>query len=177
MVKPKLCECGCGEPTPIATKTRTLEGIRKGEPRRFIHGHHATGREREVGPDSYCVEDHGYETPCWIWARAKNHTGYGHVRGQLAHRYVYEHHRGPVPEGLTLDHLCEEKLCVNPDHLEAVSHAENCRRQGKNKLTAQRAREVRELAAAGWRAIDIQRAYDIGSSSYYRCLKGVTWTS
>ncbi len=46
----------------------------------------------------------------------------------LAHRRVYELLRGPIPEGLTLDHLCRERSCVNPDHLEPVTFRENIRR-------------------------------------------------
>lgn len=46
----------------------------------------------------------------------------------MAHRYVYESIRGPIPEGLVLDHLCRNTSCVNPDHLEPVTYGENFRR-------------------------------------------------
>ena len=71
---------------------------------------------------------------CWEWIGAKVY-GYGRLsRGrtpdgsQLAHRVVYELMTGPIPEGLTLDHLCRNRGCVRPDHLEPVSLAENTRR-------------------------------------------------
>jgi hypothetical protein len=68
------------------------------------------------------------ETGCWVWQRSRDTRGYGHVRlaGRLrvAHRVLYERDRGPIPEGLTLDHLCRNKACVNPAHLEAVTHRE-----------------------------------------------------
>lgn len=69
---------------------------------------------------------------CLLWTGAQISTGYGSVsiRSQhsLAHRLVYQAFVGPIPEGLELDHLCRTKLCVNPAHLEPVTHAENSRR-------------------------------------------------
>ena len=70
---------------------------------------------------------------CWIWIGARTSGGYGHINlcngsHRNAHIVIYEHERGPVPNGLELDHLCRVKECVNPDHLEAVTHRENCRR-------------------------------------------------
>lgn len=68
--------------------------------------------------------------PCWQWTAGKIPNGYGsfHVaslRPVAAHRYAWENLRGPIPDGLTIDHLCRNKLCVNPDHLEVVTRGEN----------------------------------------------------
>lgn len=70
-------------------------------------------------------------TPCWEWTAGKFKRGYGSFyEGQnaYAHRFAYEHYRQSIPEGLELDHLCRIRHCVNPFHLEVVTHAENIKR-------------------------------------------------
>lgn len=69
---------------------------------------------------------------CWLWRGARA-RGYGHfcvdkrrVRG--AHRVSYETLRGPIPEGMQIDHLCRVRNCINPAHLEVVTQAENTAR-------------------------------------------------
>ena len=69
---------------------------------------------------------------CWLWRGKCLASGYGYlsVEGQttFAHRVSYEYHVGPIPEGLHIDHLCRVRNCVNPEHLEPVTHKENHRR-------------------------------------------------
>jgi hypothetical protein len=125
--KDSLCECGCGEPAPVAKRTDTRLGWVKGQSLRFIRGH-ATATK--VFP--YRVEDRGYSTPCWIWQRYLGPDGYGQLsyegRRQSAHRVFYLRHVGPVPDRYDVDHLCRVRSCVNPDHLEAVTRKVNCQR-------------------------------------------------
>ena len=71
------------------------------------------------------------ETGCWIWIGAGGSGGYGRVNhpiSTLAHRVVYTLLVGPIGEGLTIDHLCRVRECVNPAHMEPVTNAENTRR-------------------------------------------------
>ncbi len=79
--------------------------------------------------------------PCWEWTGA-NTAGYGvYGRGpqKLVHRMSYELHIGPIPAGLQIDHLCRNRCCLNPDHLEVVTGAENLRRSlGPTGLNAQK---------------------------------------
>jgi len=72
---------------------------------------------------------------CIEWVAAKSPTGYGsfkpvcgELRMQLAHRWSYEYFVGPIPDGLVIDHLCRNRSCVNPDHLEPVTQQTNIRR-------------------------------------------------
>lgn len=93
-------------------------------PRAYIRG--ATPSERFWA--------HVRKTPtCWEWtAGTTGASGYGVFRANgkatTAHRWAYEQLVGAVPEGLDLDHLCRNRLCVNPAHLEPVTHRENCLR-------------------------------------------------
>mgnify|MGYP001608583411 CR=1 FL=1 len=72
---------------------------------------------------------------CWDWQASKTPGGYGSFRAAdrtvCAHRFSYELLVGPIPEGLDLDHLCRNKGCVNPEHLEPVTRRENMLRAPK----------------------------------------------
>lgn len=73
---------------------------------------------------------------CWEWKGRTNRNGYGWAQKtpgedfRVVHRIMWEDaHNAPVPDGLQLDHLCRNRLCCNPEHLEPVSNAENTTRQ------------------------------------------------
>ena len=65
------------------------------------------------------------EDQCWPWVGSRQSDGYGRMeicgKARSAHRLSYEIHVGPIPDGKVIDHTCQNKLCVNPSHLEAVS--------------------------------------------------------
>lgn len=73
--------------------------------------------DRRVGPEA-----------CWLWRGAINSDGYGCLNRARADRLAYIYCRGPIPSGLTIDHLCRVRQCVNPWHLEVVTNKENCLR-------------------------------------------------
>lgn len=143
-----FCQCGCGEKTKIARQTSAKNGTIKGEPNHYLKAHYFRTRTR------YVEEDRGYDTPCWIWQLKISQTnGYGHVNAGgkdfLAHRYYYEQHKGPIPAGLTIDHLCRVRECVNPDHLEAVPMHINQRRGSRTILSVEMAEALKEAHALG----------------------------
>ena len=93
-------------------------------------------------------------TACIEWTGSLTHNGYGQFSKRIGkgaqttirvHRWLYERERGPIPPGLVIDHLCLNKACVNVNHLEAVTVAENNRRAGKGQQThCQRGHEFTE---------------------------------
>jgi hypothetical protein len=72
------------------------------------------------------------ENGCWLWIGAKSANGYGQIAHKKttigAHRLSYKLHKGEIPAGLVIDHLCRNRSCVNPDHLEAVNQRTNTMR-------------------------------------------------
>lgn len=156
-----VCECGCGGQTTISPVTVRRDGYIKGEPRRFVRGH-AT---RLQGPD-YEVVDTGYRTPCWLWRKTLGTKGYGRIKtgrtSRPAHVVYYEHAHGPVPTGLQLDHLCRQHACVNPEHLEPVTNAENCRRGLNTKLTVE---QVHAIRTAPGRHRDVAERFGVVQST------------
>lgn len=88
------------------------------------------------------------ETGCWEWQRAKNQHGYGRVgqdgKNRFAHRVSYEAFVGPIPDGLNVCHRCNNKGCVNPEHLYAASQRQNiidAWRDGLKERTREKSRE------------------------------------
>ena len=62
---------------------------------------------------------------CWVWKGAKSQNGYGRFRSMSAHRFSYEAHIGEIHPDMTIDHICRNTSCVNPDHLRQLTQYQN----------------------------------------------------
>jgi len=167
------CGCGCGTETSIAKSSDSQTGRVRGERLRYVHGHH---RRRQVPFIRFWT---GHTSDCWIWVGSRNPKGYGYLADghgscSLAHRTYFERYRGPIPKGLQIDHLCRMPPCVNPEHLQAVSPAENVRRGTKTKLTAT---DVAEIRSSTERNRELARRLPVGESQVSRIKRGLSWRS
>lgn len=104
-------------------------------------------RVKKTGPDE-----------CWEWLGSQHKPRWGSPYGRftikhgvraIAHRIAYELALGPIPEGLTIDHLCRNTLCMNPQHLEPVTASENSRRANSLRIRTHCARGGHELPPIG----------------------------
>lgn len=173
----KLCECGCGNPAPIAKRSHSTWGWVKGQPMRFLRGHGNIGGKPHLGGPEYLADS---VTGCWVWQHYKDRKGYGVIkrngRNRQAHCHFYELLRGKIPEGMQLDHLCRNTSCVNPDHLEIVTNAENTRRGLNAKLTHWQVAEIRTRLSNGARQAPLAREFNVSACCINDIVKERSWT-
>ena len=170
-----FCWCGCGQLTTLYVQTAAKLGYVQGEHRRYIFGH----RQASIGCP-YREIDKGYETPCWISESHLTRLGYSLKRAsgnkRPTHQVMYEKAYGPVPLGLELDHLCRVPSCINPSHLEAVTHAENCQRGANAKITMEIAEEIRASYADNRHTLaELGNLYGLHTDSIRNIIKFKTW--
>lgn len=171
------CHCLCGEKAPIAVGTSSRIGHVKGQPVRYIFGHQhkIKGVSKKFikfqgknvkGPKYVEVQLETYVTPCWEWQWSRSPEGYGVavVNGghTNAHRVSYIDYYGPISKKTVVHHKCENPPCVNPDHLMAMSNADNIRLSRRTSLTEEMVFRMFELREGGMKWRDI--AVDVGIS-------------
>ncbi len=116
---------------------------------------------------------------CWEFVGALDRGGYGMVglRGnptgeQYAHRAAWVCINGPIPEGMTLDHLCRNRSCINPAHLEPVTMKVNVRRSPRTKLTEAKVAEIRSSRRS---APDLARKFNVTYQAIGRVRRRQIW--
>ena len=123
---------------PARRAARAARVRRRGPPR--TDGDDGSPSPRRPSPLDRFLAKVQLSLLCWEWLGAVGSSGYGVFWAgpglRLAHRYAYEALVGPIPDGLDLDHLCGNTCCVNPAHLEPVTHAENVRRAARRRRAA-----------------------------------------
>ena len=121
-------------PTTEAVRAKYARGTRSdGTPAQFVKWQKEFDRwlreERAAQARFWTKVDRKDDESCWLWTATKNPNGYGmwklSGRSRGAHLFAYEWLVGPIPNGMEIDHKCRVRNCVNPRHLEAVTHREN----------------------------------------------------
>lgn len=130
---------------------------------------------------------------CWLWQAATRGKGYGVFRKVSAHRYAYQKHRGPIPDGLLIRHMCGNKRCVNPAHLETGTAQDNMddRRRlgetmpygtnpnkgsenGRSKLTDDQVRYIRDNPE-NLTGAKLARKFGVSAATICLIRKGERW--
>lgn len=170
------CWCGCGTETKISIRNQTKKYWFVGLPRKFAPQHSKRLDER------YKVENRGYITPCHMWTGYIHESGYGMLPHKLngtnyAHRWRYEavHGKQPSFPEHQLHHECEQKSCINPQHLALLSVTTH-RRTYNTTLTHDDAQEIRLLYATGdYMQKDLAQMFAVDRVTVTRILSGYIW--
>jgi hypothetical protein len=113
---------------------------------------------------------------CWGWTGNKLQAGYGTFpvkrQSTLAHRFSYELHVGPIPEGMHIHHRCRNTSCTNPDHLEVVTQAENNRLRSDTRLTP---RDVAAIRESDEPSMTLARRYGVVRAHINQIRAGTAW--
>lgn len=189
------CQCGCGQKTKLAQRTSPTRRTAKDQPVRFVRGHH--GRRSLL--DRFWEKVNVCEpNECWSWTGSTNLGGYGEVRDGktllMAHRFSYEIHHGPIPEGMEMCHSCDNPSCCNPAHLFVGTRSDNMLdmyRKGRanrewhgvlgeqnhrSKLTAEQVREIRRLCAGGTMQKDVAKTFGVHKGTVGSIVRRENWT-
>ena len=171
-----FCMCGCGNPAPIANGSDKRYGIVHGLPQRYIKGH-----QHYKSHAHYLVDESG----CWVWQRAVNSSGYGHLYVDGVHKYAHVHYweqansesaeSGRLITSSQVHHTCGNKLCVNPDHLELHGVESHRRGHGIIRYSRELAEEIRQMHREGTSRREIAGRTGVSYSHVCGIIRGDFW--
>lgn len=187
------CHCGCGGKTNIIPKSVFARNQIKGEPRRFIAGHHR-GLPEEIRFWSKVAKKG--DDDCWNWTGGKT-RGYGafnpNGKRVIAHRAAWFYIHGEIASGFLVCHKCDNPSCCNPNHLFLGTQLDNMtdmtskgrgnigERHGNSKLTDIQAGEIKQLKPRphvkgnGDLAKSLAKKYGMRVDNIYFIWRGDTW--
>ncbi len=186
----KLCECGCGEPAPIARQTETRSGHVIGKPMRFIYGH--CGRvQPKLADDFWASVQRSDNASCWPWLKSTQRSGYGRLafKGSRmgSHQIAWILVNGPIGNGLCVLHKCDNPTCCNPSHLFLGTNNDNIAdrmakgrsvvgsKHKKSKLTEETVRQAREDRALGLTYTELEKKYGVTRATLHAAISGEAW--
>lgn len=126
---------------------------------------------------------------CWEWTSNRDRDGYGYLSSNTgsirAHRFSYEHHKNPIPAGYVIRHKCDNRGCVNPDHLEIGLPSDNvldCLKRGRDKMVGDRNNnskltweDVEAIRSCKDSSIFLAEKYKVSKSTINRIRSGRSW--
>jgi hypothetical protein len=130
-------------------------------------------------------------TKCWVWKKSLFHNGYGCIsyknNAYRAHRFSYEYFIGEIPKGIFVCHFCDNRKCVNPEHLFLGHPKDNSKdmlnkdRSAKGinhsqaKLTIEEVMKIKKMIAEGLRTLDIAKQFSISRQAITDIRYSRTW--
>jgi hypothetical protein len=191
-----LCMCGCGQPTTIAKRSHKGNGWIKGQPICFIRGHNDSP-PRIIDPITRFWKYVKRDAPdkCWLWQGAKHNFGYGVIHDGTrmigTHRFSWQIHIGPIPDGLFVLHRCDVPGCVNPNHLFLGTNSDNMHDKEKKgrgryvskpgeqnpiaKLTDEAVRQIRHDVSLGSTQKKLADQYHVTPTTISDIVKRKRW--